>query len=167
MIAGQGTAAKELIEETGALDALYVCLGGGGLTSGSALSARALAPGCKVYGVEPEAGNDGQQSLRRGEIVHIETPQTIADGAQTQHLGRLTFEIIRRDVDDIVTANDAELVECMRFFASRMKMIVEPTGGLGFAAARRMRPTLAGKRVGVLISGGNVDLDRFSALVGG
>jgi threonine dehydratase len=165
VIAGQGTAAKELIEEVGELDALFVCLGGGGLLSGSALAAKALSPQCRLYGVEPEAGNDGQQSLRRGEIVHIETPQTIADGAQTQHLGHLTFEIIRRDVDDILTANDAELVECMRFFATRMKMIVEPTGCLGFAAARRLSRLVAGRRVGVIVSGGNVDLERFCALL--
>jgi len=167
VIAGQGTAAKELFDEIGPLDALFVCLGGGGLLSGSALAARALSPACRLYGVEPEAGNDAQQSIRTGSIVRIDTPQTIADGAQTQSLGHLTFEIIRRDVDDVLTATDAELVDAMRFFASRMKMIVEPTGGLGFAAARRMRPTLAGKRVGVLISGGNVDLGRFSALVAG
>ncbi|MEO8923492.1 MAG: threo-3-hydroxy-L-aspartate ammonia-lyase [Caldimonas sp.] len=166
VIAGQGTAAKELFEETGPLDALFVCLGGGGLLAGSALSARALAPACKVYGVEPEAGDDGQRSFRAGHIVHIDTPKTIADGAQTQALGKITFEIIRRDVDDVFTASDAELVECMRFFASRMKMIVEPTGCLGFAAARRMRAELKGKRVGVLISGGNVDLARFAKLVG-
>jgi threonine dehydratase len=167
VIAGQGTAAKELIEETGPLDALFVCLGGGGLLSGSALAARALSPGCKVYGVEPEAGDDGQQAFRSGKIVHIDTPKTIADGAQTQSLGKITFEIIRRDVDDVFTASDAELVECMRFFASRMKMIVEPTGCLGFAAARRMKAELKGKRVGIIVSGGNVDLARFAALVGG
>ncbi|MGZ5203273.1 MAG: threo-3-hydroxy-L-aspartate ammonia-lyase [Caldimonas sp.] len=165
VIAGQGTAAKELIEETGPLDALFVCLGGGGLLSGSALAARALAPGCKVYGVEPEAGDDGRQSFRSGRIVRIETPKTIADGAQTQSLGRITFEIIRRDVDDVFTASDAELVDCMRFFAERMKMIVEPTGCLGFAAARRMADTLRGQRVGIIVSGGNVDLARFAALV--
>jgi len=164
VIAGQGTAAKELFDEVGPLDALFVCLGGGGLLSGSLLAARALAPLCKVYGVEPEAGNDGQQSLRSGAIVHIETPQTIADGAQTQHLGQLTFEIIRRDVDDILTANDAQLVDAMRFFAERMKMIVEPTGCLGFAAAREMKGALQGLRIGVLISGGNVDLARFCEL---
>ncbi|MGZ5274302.1 MAG: threo-3-hydroxy-L-aspartate ammonia-lyase [Caldimonas sp.] len=165
VIAGQGTAAKELIEETGPLDALFVCLGGGGLLSGSALAARALAPGCKVYGVEPEAGDDGRQSFRSGRIVRIETPKTIADGAQTQSLGRITFEIIRRDVDDVFTASDAELVDGMRFFAERMKMIVEPTGCLGFAAARRMADTLRGQRVGIIVSGGNVDLARFAALV--
>ncbi len=165
VIAGQGTAVKELLEETGPLDALFVCLGGGGLLSGSALSARALAPGCKIYGVEPEAGNDGQQSFRVGHIVHIETPRTIADGAQTQHLGEHTFAIIRREVDDIHTTSDAELVEAMRFFAERMKMLVEPTGCLGFAAARRLAPQLAGQRVGVVVSGGNVDLQRFSQLL--
>ncbi len=165
VIAGQGTAAKELIEEVGALDALFVCLGGGGLLSGSALASRALAPMTKIYGVEPEAGNDGQQSFRTGAIVHIDTPKTIADGAQTQHLGRYTFDIIRRDVDDILTVTDPQLVECMRFFASRMKMIVEPTGCLGFAAVRERGAALKGQRVGVIVSGGNVDLPRFSALL--
>ena len=165
VVAGQGTAAMELLEETGPLDALFVCLGGGGLLSGSALAARALAPGCKIYGVEPEAGNDGQQSFRTGRIVHIDTPKTIADGAQTQHLGQITFEIIRRDVDDVLTASDAELVEAMRFFASRLKMVVEPTGCLGFAAARAMKAELVGRRVGVIVSGGNVDLEAYASLL--
>lgn len=168
VIAGQGTAAKELIEEVGVLDRLYVCCGGGGLTSGSALAARALAPQCKVYGVEPEAGNDGQLSLRAGRIVHIGTPQTIADGAQTQHLGDYTFAIIQRDVDDIVTVSDAQLVESMRFFAERMKMVVEPTGCLAFAAAcaaAEADPAIRGTRVGVIVSGGNVDLARYAELL--
>jgi threonine dehydratase len=165
VIAGQGTAAKELLDEVGPLDALYVCLGGGGLLSGSALAARALSPTTRLYGVEPEAGNDGQQSFRSGSIVHIDTPKTIADGAQTQHLGKLTFDIIRRDVDDILTASDTELIECMRFFAERMKIVVEPTGCLGFAAARRHAQP--GQRVGVIVSGGNVDLQRFAALLAG
>lgn len=165
VIAGQGTATLELLEETGPLDALFVCLGGGGLLAGAALAARALSPDCRIYGVEPEAGNDGQQSFRRGSIVRIATPKTIADGAQTQQLGDLTFAIIRRDVDDILTATDAELVDCMRFALSRMKLLVEPTGCLGFAAARAMKDQLQGKRVGVILSGGNVDLDRLSALL--
>jgi len=165
VIAGQGTAAKELFEETGPLDAFFVCLGGGGLLSGSALATRALAPDCRLYGVEPEAGNDGQQSFRKGEIVHIATPQTIADGAQTQHLGNLTFPIIRRDVDDILTATDDELVQCMRFFAERMKIVVEPTGCLGFAAARRMKDELRGKKIGILVSGGNIDLARLAGFL--
>ena len=166
VIAGQGTAAKELIEEVGPLDALFVPLGGGGLLSGSALSARALAPRCRIYGVEPEAGNDGQQSFRTGHIVHIDTPQTIADGAQTQHLGHLTFAIIRGKVDDVLTVGDDDLVESMRFFAARMKILVEPTGCLGFAGARALAGQFRGKRVGVVVSGGNVDPSRFCALTG-
>lgn len=165
VICGQGTAAKELYEEVGELDYFFVCMGGGGLLSGSALATRALSPNCKLYGVEPEAGNDGQQSFRKGEIVHIDTPQTIADGAQTQHLGQLTFPIIRRDVDDILTVTDAELVDTMRFYAARMKIVVEPTGCLSLAAARQMKEQLAGKKVGILISGGNVDIDRYAKLL--
>lgn len=166
VLTGQGTAVKELIEETGPLDHLFVCLGGGGLLSGSALSASALSPTCKVYGVEPEAGNDGQQSLRAGKIVHIETPKTIADGAQTQHLGEYTFGIIKRDVDDIFTVTDEQLVEAMRFFAERMKMVVEPTGCLAFAGAIAAAKAIEGQRVGIVISGGNVDLSRYASLIG-
>ncbi|NBI44165.1 MULTISPECIES: threo-3-hydroxy-L-aspartate ammonia-lyase [Burkholderia] len=166
VIAGQGTAAAELFQEVGALDAVFAPLGGGGLLSGTALATRELSPGAELYGVEPEAGNDGQQSFAAGSIVHIDTPKTIADGAQTQHLGKLTFQIIRRDVNAILTASDAELVEGMRFFASRMKMLVEPTGCLSFAAARQRKAQLEGKRVGVIVSGGNVDLEKFCALIG-
>jgi threonine dehydratase len=165
VIAGQGTAAKELFEEVGELDYLFVCLGGGGLLSGSALATRALSPKTKLYGVEPEAGNDGQQSFRSGSIVHIDTPKTIADGAQTQHLGNLTFPIIKRDVDDILTVSDDQLRAEMRFFAARMKIVVEPTGCLGLAAARAMKDQLQGKRIGVIISGGNVDIERYAALL--
>jgi threonine dehydratase len=164
VIAGQGTAAAELIGEAGSLDALFVCLGGGGLLSGSALAAKALSPGCKVYGVEPAAGNDGQLSFRQGSIVRIEVPTTIADGAQTQALGQHTFDIIRRDVADIFTASDAELIDCMRFFVTRMKIVVEPTGCLGFAGARGLGRSLAGRRVGIIISGGNVDDRRLTDL---
>ncbi|WP_186126497.1 threo-3-hydroxy-L-aspartate ammonia-lyase [Burkholderia gladioli] len=166
VIAGQGTAAAELFQEVGALDAVFAPLGGGGLLSGTALATRELSPGAELYGVEPEAGNDGQQSFASGSIVHIDTPKTIADGAQTQHLGKLTFPIVRRDVNAILTASDAELVECMRFFASRMKMLVEPTGCLSFAAARQRKAQLEGKRVGIIVSGGNVDLEKFCALIG-
>lgn len=165
VIAGQGTAAQELLEEVGALDHLFVCVGGGGLISGSALAARALAPACKVVGVEPEAGNDAQQSLRTGAIVTIPAPRTIADGAQTQNIGTLTFAIIQRDVNDIVTVTDAQLVEAMRFFAERMKIVAEPTGCLGFAGALLAGKALAGARVGVIVSGGNVDMARFAALL--
>ncbi len=158
IIAGQGTAALELFEETGPLDALFVPLGGGGLLSGTALTTRVEAPACQLYGVEPAAGNDGQQSFRSGQIVRIATPRTIADGAQTGYLGALTFSIIHELVDDILTVTDAELVASMRFAASRMKQIIEPTGCLGLAAARAMGRQLQGKRVGVIVSGGNVDL---------
>ena len=161
VMAGQGTAAKELFEDAGPLDLLLVCLGGGGLLSGCAVAARALHPGCRVIGVEPEAGNDGQRSLRSGEIVHIETPRTIADGAQTQHLGQYTFPVIRTLVDDIVTVSDAELVDTMRFFASRMKIVAEPTGCLAAAAALQGKVDIRGKRVGAIVSGGNVDMVRF------
>ena len=166
IIAGQGTATLELLQETGPLDALFVCLGGGGLLAGAALATRALAPQCTLYGVEPAAGNDGQQSFRSGELVHIDTPVTLADGAQTQQLGNYTFAIIKRDVNDILTATDPQLVDAMRFFAERRKMVVEPTGCLGLAAAREMGRALEGKRVGVLVSGGNVDLARYAQLLG-
>jgi threo-3-hydroxy-L-aspartate ammonia-lyase len=166
VIAGQGTAAAELFAEVGELDHLFVPLGGGGLIGGTALVAHAVSPRCRVWGVEPEAGNDGQRSLRAGEIVRIATPATIADGAQTQHLGELTFAIIRRDVAGIVTATDAQLVEAMRFFGERMKLVVEPTGCLGFAGARHAGVPIRGSRVGVIVSGGNVDLARYAQLIG-
>jgi len=165
IIAGQGTATKELIEEVGPLDALFVCVGGGGLIAGSALAAKALSPDCEVYGVEPEAGNDVQQSLRAGKIVRIDTPQTLADGAQTQAPGDLTFAIIREKVTDVLTVSDQALVDGMKFFARQMKLVVEPTGCLAFAGARQIADQLRGKRVGVIISGGNVDLSHYTALL--
>jgi threo-3-hydroxy-L-aspartate ammonia-lyase len=167
VIAGQGTAVKELIETTGPLDMLVVCLGGGGLLGGSALSAAALSPACRIVGVEPEAGNDGQRSLARGEIVHIPAPRTLADGAASTHLGQYNFSIIQRHVAEIVTVSDAQLVETLRFFAERMKMVVEPTGCLAAAAVLSGLLPVAGKRVGVVVSGGNVDLARLSQLLQG
>jgi threonine dehydratase len=170
VMSGQGTAALELFEQVreldgGSLDLLLVCVGGGGLISGCATVARALAPACRVVGVEPEAGNDVQQSLARGEIVHIEVPRTIADGAQTQHAGALTFAVMRALVDEVVTVPDAALVRAMRFFAERMKLVVEPTGALGAAAAFEHAVEVRGRRVGVVISGGNVALERFAELL--
>ena len=157
VIAGQGTAVKELIEEVGPLDVLLVCLGGGGLLAGSCLAARALSPEVEIWGVEPEAGNDGQQSLAKGEVVRIPVPVSIADGALTTHLGQHTFPIIRREAAGIVTATDAQLVSAMRFFVERMKLVVEPTGCLAAAAAFEGAVAVQGKRVGVILSGGNVD----------
>jgi len=164
VIAGQGTATKELFETTGPLDRLYVCLGGGGLLAGALLAGQALAPDCEVYGVEPEAGDDGRQSLRKGEIVTIPVPKTIADGAMTAFLGARSFPIIKHHVRDIVTVPDEALAASMHFFAERMKLIVEPTGCLAAAAAFAAADEIAGMRVGVIISGGNVDLARFAAL---
>ena len=166
VMAGQGTAALELIEDAGPLDALLVCVGGGGLIAGCAVAAKHLLPEVCVYGVEPEAGNDTQQSLQRGEIVHIATPQTIADGAQTQASGKLTFPVIRSLVAGVLTVSDAQLVDTMRFFATRMKLVVEPTGCLAAAALLHGAIDLRGQRVGVIVSGGNVDMERFAALLG-
>ncbi|KQM50451.1 serine dehydratase [Pseudomonas sp. Leaf15] len=165
ILAGQGTAAKELLEFTGPLDALFVGLGGGGMLSGTALSTRALAPDCQLFGVEPHAGNDGQRSFQTGTIVHIDTPATIADGAQTQHLGDYTFPIIRDKVTDILTVSDAQLVAAMKFFMQRMKMVVEPTGCLGLAALRQLGERFKGRRVGIIVTGGNVDIARYAALL--
>lgn len=163
VIAGQGTVAKELFEETGALDYLFVCVGGGGLIAGCALAAAELSPACKIIGVEPQAGNDAQLSLRSGAIVRIPVPQTIADGAQTSAVGQLTFPIMQRLVTDIVTVTDDQLRAQMRFFAERMKIVVEPTGCLAAAAVMNRIIDVRGKRVGVVISGGNVDLAQLGS----
>ncbi|HCN62975.1 MAG TPA: threo-3-hydroxy-L-aspartate ammonia-lyase [Pseudomonas sp.] len=165
VLAGQGTAAKELFDSVGPLDALFVGLGGGGMLSGTTLSTRALSPDCTLIGVEPQAGNDGQQSFNSGVIVHIDTPDTLADGAQTQHLGQYTFPIILNGVNRIVTVTDEELVWAMKFFAERMKMVVEPTGCLGLAAVRKYKAELQGQRVGVMITGGNIDIEKLGKLL--
>jgi threonine dehydratase len=165
VIAGQGTAALELFQSIGELDVLLVSLGGGGLLAGSALAAKALSPRCRVIGVEPEAANDGQQSLRAGRVIRIPVPRSIADGALTTYVGEHNFPIIRALVADIVTVSDQMLVDAMRFFAERMKIVVEPTGCLGAAAALSKRHHRPGERVGVLISGGNIDLPRYGDLL--
>jgi threonine dehydratase len=158
VIAGQGTAALELFEEAGPLDLLLVCCGGGGLLSGSALAARALAPGCRVVGVEPELADDATRSFRTGVLQTVSNPPTIADGARTPSLGTLTFPLVRQHVDEMATVSDEDLVRAMRFVWERMKLVVEPTGVLGLAAALSGRVDVQGKRVGVILSGGNVDL---------
>jgi threo-3-hydroxy-L-aspartate ammonia-lyase len=166
IIAGAGTATLELLDEVGELDYLFVPVGGGGLISGAALAVRARSPRTKLYGVEPATGNDAQQSLAAGAIVTIPTPTTIADGAQTRHIGELTFPIMQRDVDGIVTATDAQLIDAMTLFAERMKLVVEPTGCLGLAGARHGGVPIQGAKVGVILSGGNVDLARMAQLLG-
>lgn len=168
VIAGQGTAALELIEEVGPLDLLITPCGGAGLLSGTALAAAEWSVGCRVIGVEPRAGNDGQLSLQRGEIVTIPTPRTIADGTQTTSLGPLTFGVLQQYGVEIVTVTDEEIVAAMRFHAERMKLVVEPSGASALAGLRTLDPAdVHGRRVGVIVSGGNVDLARFAALVTG
>jgi threonine dehydratase len=166
VIAGQGTAARELFEQAGALDLLLVPCGGGGLLSGSALAARALAPSCRVVGVEPELADDATRSFRTGVLQTVSNPPTIADGARTPSLGALTFPLVRENVDDMTTVPDEALVRAMRFVYERVKLVVEPTGVLGLAAALLGRVATQGKRVGVILSGGNVDLGHALELFG-
>jgi threonine dehydratase len=161
VMAGAGTAALELIEEVGALDTLVVCVGGGGLISGCAVAATEMLPGIAVHCVEPAAGNDVQQSMARGEIVRIAVPDTIADGAQTQAPGPLTFQVMRERVRSVLTVSDVQLIGTMRFFAEAMKQVVEPTGCLAAAAVLERVGDWRGQRVGVIISGGNVDRVRY------
>jgi threonine dehydratase len=165
VIAGQGTAALELFEEAAPLDLLLVPCGGGGLLSGCALAARRLAPGCRVVGVEPEAGDDATRSFRTGTLVSVRNPDTIADGARTPSLGTLTFPIVRACVDEMLTVSDAELLLTLRFVWERLKLVVEPTGALGLAAAFCGKLEVAGKRYGAILSGGNADIGRIAALL--
>jgi len=167
VMAGQGTTALELIEEVGALDALVVCAGGGGLLSGCAVAARHLLPNIAVYGAEPERGNDMQQSLRRGEIVSIDVPRTICDGQQTQAVGLQPFEVIRAMVKDVLAVPDPVVVEAMRFVFERMKVVLEPSGACALAALMHHRAQFRGMRVGVMLSGGNIGIDRYTALMTG
>jgi threonine dehydratase len=158
VIAGQGTAAKELLEETGPLDVLLVPCGGAGLLSGCAIAARHLAPSCRVIGVEPAAGDDATRSFHTKQLVKIPVPDTIADGARTTSLGSLTFPLVLRYVSEMVTVTDSELLEAMFFLWERMKIVVEPTGALAFAALFHKKINVEKQRVGVIVSGGNVDL---------
>ncbi len=164
IIAGQGTAAKELIEDAGPLDLLLVPCGGGGLLSGCAVAAKHLNPECRVIGVEPAAGDDGLRSFRAGKIETIALPDTIADGARTRSLGRITFALIRAHVHDFITVTDEELLKSMFFLWERMKIVVEPTGALAACALLQDKIDARGKRVGVVLSGGNVDVKAISAL---
>ena len=164
ILAGQGTAAKELIEDAGPLDVLLVPCGGGGLLSGCAIAAKHLSPRCRVIGVEPAAGDDGQRAFRTGKLVTIGLPDTIADGARTMSLGKITFALIQKHVDDMLTVTDAELLKSMFFLWERMKIVVEPTGALAAAALLENKIDAKGKRVGIVLSGGNVDMKAISAL---
>jgi threo-3-hydroxy-L-aspartate ammonia-lyase len=164
IVAGQGTAAKELIEDVGPLEYLLVPTGGAGLLSGSAIAATRLSPGVKVIGVEPEAGDDVARSFRSGRIERVADPRTIADGARTQSPGEITFALVREHVHDVVTVSDAQIVEAMRFLWERMKLVVEPTGALATAAVLSGAIDVRDRRVGIVLSGGNVDLKAMAAL---
>jgi threonine dehydratase len=166
VMAGQGTAALELLEDAGELDLLLVCVGGGGLIAGCATAAAGISPRTRVIGVEPEAGDDTRRSLAAGERVRIPVPHTIADGQQLPIPGELTFPVVQRLVAEIVTVSDAEIVAAMRFLFERVKTVVEPSGACALAALLSGRVDAGGARVGVTLSGGNVTAARFAELVG-
>ncbi|MFQ5568572.1 MAG: threo-3-hydroxy-L-aspartate ammonia-lyase [Rhodothermales bacterium] len=165
IVAGQGTAAKELLEETGSLDVLLVCCGGGGLLSGSALAAKALAPSCRVIGVEPALADDATRSFHTGRLHTVHNPATIADGARTPSLGQVTFPLVLKYVDDMVTVSEKAILRAMHFLWERLKIVVEPTGALATAALHDGVVAAPGTRIGVLISGGNVDLQQALRLL--
>jgi len=164
IIAGQGTAALELLEEIQDLEALVVCIGGGGLMSGCSIAAKALQPGIRVFGVEPEDGNDTYLSFRSGSRVEIPTPQTIADGLRAQKPGAITFPIIQKNVEDIILVNDSEIRDTMKFLLTRMKMVVEPTGAVPAAALLNHKLPKGPRKIGTIVSGGNVDLELLQSL---
>ena len=165
IIAGQGTATRELIEEVGALDYLFVPCGGGGLLSGSAIAATAMEANCKVIGVEPLAGDDATRSFRSKKLETVDNPKTVADGARTPSLGSLTLPIVLQYVADMATVDDPTLLKTMFYLWERMKLVVEPTGALGAAAALEGTTPIRGKRVGIIISGGNVDLSQVGGWI--
>jgi threonine dehydratase len=166
IIAGQGTAARELIQEVGTLDYLFVPCGGGGLLSGSAIVAKALAPACKVVGVEPAAGDDATRSFRSKTLQKVDNPKTVADGARTPSLGALTFPLVLAHVSDMTTVDDPTLLKTMFYLWERLKLVVEPTGALGAAAAMEGATPIRGARVGIVLSGGNVDLAQVAQWLG-
>lgn len=166
IVAGQGTAVKELLEDHPDLDAIVIPLGGGGLLAGSLLSAAELAPRCKVYGAEPAEADDGKRSLVAGEIISISSPETIADGARTPYVGKINFEIIRNHVEDILLVSEEQIVESTRFLWQRVKLTVEPTGSLGVGAAAAHKELFQGRRVGIVLSGGNFDWSAFAQIAG-
>jgi threonine dehydratase len=166
IVAGQGTAAKELIEDAGTLDVLLVPCGGGGLISGCAIAARHLSPQCRVIGVEPAAGDDATRSFKQKKLVKIEVPDTIADGARTTSLGAITFPLVMNYVSDMLTVTDDELLRAMFWLWERMKIVVEPTGALAACAVLQKKLNLEKQKVGVVLSGGNVDLRWAAAQMG-
>ncbi|HMM23011.1 MAG TPA: threo-3-hydroxy-L-aspartate ammonia-lyase [Selenomonadales bacterium] len=170
VVAGQGTAARELIEETGPLDYVFAPCGGGGLLSGTAVSAKHMLPEGRVIGVEPELADDATRSFKTGQLHTVQNPATIADGLRTPALGQVTFPLVRQYVDDMVTVSEEEILATLYFLWTRLKMVVEPSGAVGLAPLFHRKLPIAGKRIGVIISGGNVDVrmagELFAALGG-
>ena len=166
IVAGAGTVMLELLEDVPDIEIVVACVGGGGLLSGTALAAHGVNPKIDVWGVEPEAGDDVKQSLKKGERIVIDVPQTIADGLQTQSPGEITFPVLQKHAAGIATVTDQELIDTMRFVFERMKLVIEPSGAAALAAVMNHKvPNSAGKRIGVTISGGNVDRARFASLL--
>jgi threo-3-hydroxy-L-aspartate ammonia-lyase len=165
VMAGQGTCGLEIAEDVPNLDALIVCTGGGGFLSGCTIAAKAIQPNIQMFGAEPEAGNDVQQSVRTGQIVSIDVPKTICDGQQTQAVGVHPFEVIRTHVTDVLTASDATVIKAMHFAFERMKIVLEPSGACALAALMEAKDRFAGKRVAITLSGGNIDFARFAQLL--
>lgn len=164
VIAGQGTAALELFDEVGDLDLLLAPCGGGGLLSGSAISAKAVSPKCRVIGIEPELADDATRSFRTGELQTVQNPPTIADGTRTPSLGRITFPLVLKYVDDMQTVSESSIMEAVKFFFYRMKQVVEPSGALGLAALMSKTVHAEGK-IGVIISGGNIDAEMMTKIL--
>ena len=165
VMAGQGTCGLEIAEDVPNLDALIVCTGGGGFLSGCTIAAKAVQPKIEMFGAEPEAGNDAQQSLRSGHIVAIDVPKTICDGQQTQAVGNHPWAVIRTQVTDILTTPDATVIEAMRFAFERMKIVLEPSGACALASLMTNAQRFKGKRVAITLSGGNIDFGRFATLL--
>ncbi len=160
VIAGQGTAAFELISEVGAVDAMFAPVGGGGLVSGTAIATKGLCPSAKVYAVEPEQADDAYRSFTTGQLVPSVNPNTIADGLRTS-LSELTFSLIRKNVDDIIRVSEGEIIDAMQFLWERMKLVVEPSGAVSLAGLFKRKDQLDNLRIGVILSGGNVDLSKY------
>jgi threonine dehydratase len=165
IIAGQGSVTAELFADAGPLDVLIAPIGAGGLLAGGALVAKALNPTCRIIGVEPEAANDAQQSFRQGALVSMLGGYTIADGGRAKVVGTHNFAILKALLDDIVTVSDADLIDVMKFFATDLKMVVEPTACLATAAVFAGKVEVRGQRVGLIVTGGNVDLPHYLALL--
>jgi threonine dehydratase len=165
IMAGAATGAVELLEEVPDLDALVVPVSGGGLIGGCATAARHMRPGIRVYGAEPETADDTKRSLAAGRRVEVKENPTIADGLRVTSPGKLTFPIVQEKVEDVLLVSDAEMIETLTWMLERMKVLIEPSGVAAAAAVRHRKADFLGQKVGVVLSGGNVDLSRLSEFI--